>query len=540
MKKLNISIIIIVAFVFALASCSDNGPVSVDDIEEEGVTSLALTDKLNSQSGNPTLLDPHQSGNAANECKAIGEFDYAFKIDDWEGNMTGYYDSDTEPSVRFTIDHKPDNKTFDWDATAAISAVIVKGGPTANLWEYDPAVMADTDLKAPGNAGVSHVTFCWNEPKEVEELTVKKTVETTYSRTHDWSIDKNVNTKKGYKLDDIPKIWLYTDSSGDEKATWTVDVTYEGYKDSAHNVSGKITIENTGALDAVIKYVDDVLGGENIDVYCGVDFPYTLKATKTLKCTYDEDGYFKGENKVTVKTERDKYYAKEDIIWGDPEPDKYAKVEITDTNSGFASKYGHVTLDAYEYDQNEVISFKYYENFAWADYGADNCKDGKTYHNTATIVETKQYAKATLKVNVQCYNTESAWALDMNYEVKEVFSFCENGFNNWGWSNLMEPGSYKLDLYAGAGQCDISKGTYVGYVKIDYNSFNYEYHIEPGFVLEEYHIYAGSTMFPKLRNGRDTVAPGQYSIMNPLSGDIYVIAHGVVGLPDPNFGPGNN
>jgi hypothetical protein len=139
---------------------------------------------------------------------------------------------------------------------------------------------------------------------------------------------------------------------------------------------------------------------------------------------------------------------------------------------------------------------------------------------------------------------ESAWALDTNdpLDVIEVFSFCDNGFNNWGWSNYMGTGLYTLDLYAGAGQCDISKGTYVGYVEINYNGgFNYEYHIEPGFELTEYHIYAGSTMFPQQARGRNgfvnTTAPGQYSILSPLSGDIYVIAHGVVGLPDPSFGP---
>jgi len=289
------------------------------------------------------------------------------------------------------------------------------------------------------------------------------------------------------------------------------------------------------------------LGGTSISVDCNVTFPHTLPVDETLTCTYSEDGEFFGDNVVTVTTEfitdfgLDPYDATEPIVWGDPDTDDYAEIEITDTNEGFADKYGEVILDAYDYDDGDVESFTYDQAFAWEDYGAENCEDGKRYDNTATIVETGQYAEATLLVNVQCFIYESAWAKGDPNE-----SFCENGFNNWGWTNPFEEGdSQFMPLYAGAGQCDISRGTLVGTVEISYNGgFTYEYHLDAGFSLEEYHIYAGSTMFPQQqrgggRNARyvDTVAPGQYYIEDDLEGDIWVIAHGVVGLPDPNFGP---
>jgi hypothetical protein len=126
-------------------------------------------------------------------------------------------------------------------------------------------------------------------PGGEEDLAVSKTVVTSYIREHFWDIAKKVETENGYELDGYPKIWLDgPGDEGDETATWTIDVTYEGFKDKDFNVSGEIFIENIGDLAAVITSVDDVLGGMPIDVDCGVTFPYTLPVDMTLTCTYDE------------------------------------------------------------------------------------------------------------------------------------------------------------------------------------------------------------------------------------------------------------
>jgi hypothetical protein len=60
--------------------------------------------------------------------------------------------------------------SFDWTSTMGIDVVIVKGGPNANLYTYDPPAEAtsDTDLTAPINpnsgqpSGLSHVEFCYD------------------------------------------------------------------------------------------------------------------------------------------------------------------------------------------------------------------------------------------------------------------------------------------------------------------------------------------------------------------------------------------
>ena len=384
-----------------------------------------------------------------------------------------------------------------------------------------------------------------------EALTVYKTAVTSYTRTHNWSIDKSVDTDNEYKEGGYPKIWLYTDGSGDESATWTVDVTYDGYVDSDFNVSGVITIENTGVpgydLDASITGAVDELDDTTIDVtWEGEDgnpvtFPYTLAPGHTLTGTYSEGvgSKIEGSNYVTVTTPEFEYWADAEINWGDPTTEVNDTVEITDTNAGFADEYGQVFLYAGDYEEGNVITFTYTKDFAWEDYGKDNCGYYR-YDNTATIVETEQSADATLLVNVQCYIYETAYA-----KGGSAICFIPT-FANWGWTNpvTLAGSPYTWNLWAGAGQCNTSKGTLVGNVTVVRTAggcITVTYNMASGYLLKETHVYAGCDQFPKVKQGKklvSTVAPGQYYNASPVNcTTAYVIAHAVVGIPDPNFGP---
>jgi hypothetical protein len=420
-------------------------------------------------------------------------------------------------------------------ASGVTAAELVLGGSGSGTYaptKYGPVVEFFTpyfdvdDLEATlyysgtfdGNFVISD--YC---PGVQENLDVSKTAVTSYTREHFWDIAKSVDTDLGYDHDGFPKIWLYIDGSGDETATWTVDVTYEGYLDSDFNVSGEITIVNTGSLDAVITSVDDVLGGTPIDVDCDVTFPYTLPVGGTLTCTYDEDGYVEGFNEVTVITERDEYFADAEIIWGNPTTEINKTVNIEDISDLFGTvALGTVTAP------NDA-QFTYTQDFAWADYGADGCGDF-AYDNTATIMETGQYADARLLVNVQCYAYETAYA-----KGDDAICFIPT-YRNWGWTNPIEPGEYEWELWAAAAQCDTSKGTLVGSVTVVYDDDGYvtvTYEVDPPYLLDETHVYAGYDMFPP-----GGIAPGLYENYGPFDGSqVYVIAHAVVGMPDPDFGP---
>ena len=110
--------------------------------------------------------------------------------------------------------------------------------------------------------------------------------------------------------------------------------------------------------------------------------------------------------------------------------------------------------------------------------------------------------------------------------------FRDEGFSRWGWTigPLSDGADESYDIYAGAGQCDISKGELVGTVEIQYENgdVTVTYNIDSNYEVTETHTYAGNEMFPTNKKGRYTVAPGQYEIKENLEGDIYVIAHAVV------------
>ncbi|NOQ13735.1 MAG: hypothetical protein GQ583_04545 [Methyloprofundus sp.] len=124
-------------------------------------------------------------------------------------------------------------------------------------------------------------------------------------------------------------------------------------------------------------------------------------------------------------------------------------------------------------------------------------------------------------------------------------------FNRWGWSNgAVSAGSYSWDIYAGAGQSDIAKGTLVGTLTVDYDGATVDvtYTMTAGspYYMDENHLYVGNDILARDVNNEFTVAPGQYPTIHDdlngattdsytiggLSDNIYVVAHAVVcGFP---------
>jgi hypothetical protein len=341
-----------------------------------------------------------------------------------------------------------------------------------------------------------------------EDLDVSKTAVTAFTRTHSWDIDKWVETDNGYTKDGLPKIWLWSDGSGDECATWYVDVDYLGYADSDFSVEGTVTITNTGTQDAVITDVEDLLAGAPAMVDFGVTFPYTLEVGEILEGTYAEDLDSKvdGTNDVTVTTEVDTYDASAGIMWGDPTTEFNKTVNIKDVSDLF----GEVDLGSVTAPNSNT--FTYDKCFAWTDYTEPG---PYIYENTATIVETGQYAEATLKVNWDywCWDDQTAWAYGGPY-AKANWDYVNNEF--WGWTNGPLPeGSYEWPIYAGAGQNDLSKGTIVGTLYVDYigGCVTVRYELFEGNALGEIHLWVGYEPLPKVRQGKKMVytnAPGQF------------------------------
>lgn len=109
--------------------------------------------------------------------------------------------------------------------------------------------------------------------------------------------------------------------------------------------------------------------------------------------------------------------------------------------------------------------------------------------------------------------------------------------SRWGWQNgPLSPGSYSFPVYAGAAQNDTSKGALVGQVSVDYDgaTANVSYQMSAGYVLDETHLYVGTSNVT-------TVSPGQFGNTHDLTSassdsfsvggfsgqPIYVVAHAV-------------
>jgi hypothetical protein len=73
-------------------------------------------------------------------------------------------------SLPYGLTLSTDGTYLSFSSSFSMGAVIVKGGPAANIYVYDPQRFSDSGLAAPINrggrrAGLSNVTFCWNPDK---------------------------------------------------------------------------------------------------------------------------------------------------------------------------------------------------------------------------------------------------------------------------------------------------------------------------------------------------------------------------------------
>jgi len=223
-------------------------------------------------------------------------YDFGFKPQP-EPPPSGTYTFPAPDGVN-TVTITSDGTYFDWTSTLSIDAVIVKGGPNANVYTYDPESLDDTGLHSPINPNnnlpyaISHIEFCYDY-----ELDVSKTVTPKFTRTYDWSINKS--------CDGPGSLTLSTGQIYDYPFSWTASIS--GHTDSDWKVEGTITIENNTPFDFTISYVTDEItpGPTAVPVDCGITYPYVLTSGSTLNCTYSAfiiEGPGSYTNHATVTT----------------------------------------------------------------------------------------------------------------------------------------------------------------------------------------------------------------------------------------------
>ena len=354
-----------------------------------------------------------------------------------QGNVTAatLYVPDEDPEPM-----SPQGNHF--DAYTGFGEAVVEGGVIS--WPGDqPYVKYEGQLGRNPRLLISG--FC-DDPRVEPEGTVvvEKTVDTSFERTHDWSIDKSVDPHQ-------IKLWIpgQEDKPSSGTARWDVDVTYEGYEDSDITVSGTITVSVSGDADARIDDVTDLVAqngvGTPATVACEDEFdedllPATLSPGESLECTYTAtlDSIADGTNTATAEGEflfedldPDVYLPKdndpftehsdaEPVVFGAPDPEHHKSVDVEDLSDlfeelGFAEPELLGTLDADDFNEGESENFWYDLEFDWFDYATNSdaqegCTPPGEYHeydNTASVIGDGETvldsAGAQLQVKVQCW-----------------------------------------------------------------------------------------------------------------------------------------
>lgn len=300
-------------------------------------------------------------------------------------SLTGGAQSD--PSNSITIANS-DGTYFDWSATLGIRAVIVKGGTSSNTYVYVPADFADTDLHSPINPsngnpyGLSHVEFCLGY-----SLTASKTADVTYTRTHDWTIEKTVDPAS------------HVGFAGDEfSSTYTVSIG-ETSVDSDFAVVGEIEVTNPTPYTVGFS-VTDSLDSTSAAVSCPSS---SLAAGATVTCTYsidlssDPDGSTNTATITSLNPAVDGTTATADVVTGDPTTEVDPSVSVKDVHpypGGTETSLGTVS---------DTTLFTFVHDFDCSTDG-DDYTDGsytEEIDDRATIVDTGAYDDAV--VEVTCY-----------------------------------------------------------------------------------------------------------------------------------------
>ena len=147
-----------------------------------------------------------------------------------------------------TFDYNPDgqNRYLDFSATVPMDYVVIKGGDGYNVFHYDPALMADTQLYAPNNAsgqpaGVSHVAYCF-----LPKPTGSKSANASWKRYTDWQIVKTVSPDN---------IKMFDGDSHDVEYTVTATPTTRG----EYRVAGTITVNDPFSAGWSVEEVVDTM-----------------------------------------------------------------------------------------------------------------------------------------------------------------------------------------------------------------------------------------------------------------------------------------
>jgi hypothetical protein len=343
---------------------------------------------------------------------------------------------------------------------------------------------------------------------------------------------------KGANLTYTYKIKDYCEQTAECTATFTVapDKTAPEIKDIEDYMLEACNAD--WPLKLTTSWTDNCSAGGNIDSDGGVNIEsqdpcYQLRVY-TFKVK-DECGNEDTET-VTVKRKWDKTVPVmepiEDLVFACEEPIVIPIPVFNDNCDGPIESY---TCKVVGYPEADCATFEFPEGETTVCFSAyDECGNS-----------TVECIKITVEPCI--INCETAFGRLENEEGESMGECFIPKFDRWGWTNWIEESeeAYVLPIYAGAAQCDVTNGWgMVGTATIKYydGKMVVTYEMLPGYSMSEVHVYVGCGMYPKLKSGKVTVAPGQFTYnammldrageytvtFTDVQGPVWVIAHAVV------------
>jgi hypothetical protein len=327
----------------------------------------------------------------------------------------------------------------------------------------------------------------------------KTATDFAYTRTFDWDITKTVDVASHEMT-----------VGGSATSNYSVAVTKDAGTDSGFVAGGVITVSNphpTATLVATLSDPGAVLGTTAISVA-----PNGSQAITWSR----EDGDVNPGSAINSAS-----FAAFGITYGDDVTYSYGEpteliddsIVVSDTNTAFGNDQ---TVSA-------GSAWNYPVTFTCDEVGSS------VYPNVASFTGVLDSGSASVVVDINCAAVPTDDD-DGGHETAFMLGnkcFIPDNATRWGWSyqwgqtvDLQNPlsgtasvvdGSITLPVYAGRGQCDETKGEYVGDVTIDGSTGTFTVVMLSGFHMDAIHIEHDETgEVAEMPSGSWTVAPGKY------------------------------
>jgi hypothetical protein len=446
---------------------------------------------------------------------------------------------------------------FEFTSEIPVLAVYLKGGSEGgNFYNCAPDGATKGTVVTPltgkngngGNAAISHWIVAWT-PRVLVSATVASA---TFDRDWNWTIAK---------ANDAPSNSSASPIEMQAASTLSVNYTVSGVSTPVEKnflINGTVTVTNPAynKTPALLSGINAVPPNGSATV--AGTFPASIAAGSGATFSFSGALASKTNGAVVVTTvvaptsvAKDNSSSASYAFGADPANVYDASIAIEDSLVPSAGR----TITA----SNDPYSFSYVYSVS-----APAAGQTKQVHNVASYVtsdtdETNDAGSASSDLWVKVpapvvphtttttlpptqtttYTTpDTGWA---KLEGKSIaINSLDTRENKWGWTNgPLGNGTYSFQIYVGAGQNDISKGTLVGTLTVNYfgGSAAVTYTMYQGYVLAQTHLYVGSVPLPASGG-----APGQFAnnsgalnyvtsyskTVNGLSGDIYVAAHAEV------------